>query len=488
MADVLQVSDIYCNHPRLFQKIIVPVDPLRDSPEYIIKTLSEGFQRASLEAKEVGAGNADLNAVETAWRLHEQLGATKKIKRFWRGLLYSCYIIAAFLTTLIAVLFTILTAGHAEELQWPATALAMTASLCIAVLQLLGADAELNDIQSTQARIVFEIFRFRMVSIGNFWWLGLFEMDDLTFAFVQRISKYSLNAREVLQDAESGNLGTMAGGRGHDSRHNQKKGGSGGYKKRSKAGDTEQNGTLKVSTNTSTKMHAARARFSKAIKEVMNELGSSDLYSKENLAHKRKAVFYSKQPTGMEKNRAQFENYVVNQLCLTDASDACKEIAISGLITPEDYFQLRVLPLLEWLDSEEDRLRLLTRLLQIGSMLLSGAAVVVGSAGHVEYIAIIVAGASGFFQVLKVMDLERRFHITSGAARELRGLESTWRAWGDLDRQSPSAAVHLVRTCEQLALQYSTNSAIQVDKSEIDVDPIAPQQQQYFGPRGDVNV
>jgi hypothetical protein len=165
MADVLQVCDLYCSNPRLFQKIVVPVDPLQDSSEYILKTLSEGFQRAALESREVGAGNADVDAVETAWRLHEQLGTTKAIKRFWRGFLYACYIIAGFLTTLVAVLFSYdFDNVKLDQLQWPATVLAIIGSLCIGILNLLSADAELNKIQNAQARIVFEIFRFRMVS------------------------------------------------------------------------------------------------------------------------------------------------------------------------------------------------------------------------------------------------------------------------------------------------------------------------------------
>jgi hypothetical protein len=43
-----------------------------------------------------------------------------------------------------------------------------------------------------------------------------------------------------------------------------------------------------------------------------------------------------------------------------------------------------------------------------------------------------------------------------------------------------SSVVHLVRTCEQLALQFATTSAIQVDKAEIGMktgsatDPFTP--------------
>jgi hypothetical protein len=43
-----------------------------------------------------------------------------------------------------------------------------------------------------------------------------------------------------------------------------------------------------------------------------------------------------------------------------------------------------------------------------------------------------------------------------------------------------SSVVHLVRTCEQLALQFATTSAIQVDKAEIGImtgsatDPFTP--------------
>jgi len=73
LADVVQIVDLYCANPRLFSMIIVTVDPLNESPEEIVKKMTLSFARALSESREVGAGDADKNAVEQAWRFHYQL-------------------------------------------------------------------------------------------------------------------------------------------------------------------------------------------------------------------------------------------------------------------------------------------------------------------------------------------------------------------------------------------------------------------------------
>ena len=180
------------------------IDPLRDEPEYVVRTFSEGFQRASMESREVGAGDADDSAVESAWRLHQQLGTTESIKSRQRTFLYLCYITAGFATTFLSVVFSFAktedvstdsnstcfnrtdTDGKTDnksdsnnsdtngvtdndtgldynDIQWPATAVACIASICIGILNLLATDETLQRIQNAQANIVYEIFRFRMV-------------------------------------------------------------------------------------------------------------------------------------------------------------------------------------------------------------------------------------------------------------------------------------------------------------------------------------
>jgi hypothetical protein len=167
LADVMQIVDMYCSNPILFRKIVVPVDPLNDSPDEIVKVMTLSFARANTEAREVGAGDADKNGVEHAWRLHEQLERSKIIKTFWRNCLYFLYILAGFFTVLIAVLNQTFSETYSDEItQWVAVSLAATVSLCGGILYLISADAQVNKISNAQARIIDEIFRFRMVSHG----------------------------------------------------------------------------------------------------------------------------------------------------------------------------------------------------------------------------------------------------------------------------------------------------------------------------------
>jgi hypothetical protein len=77
LADVFQIIDLYCDNPRLFQKIVVSVNPLNDTPDAIVKAVTLSFARAIMESREVGAGDADKKAVVQSWRFHSQLEKSK---------------------------------------------------------------------------------------------------------------------------------------------------------------------------------------------------------------------------------------------------------------------------------------------------------------------------------------------------------------------------------------------------------------------------
>jgi hypothetical protein len=313
--------------------------------------------------------------------------------------------------------------------QWIAMCLAAIVSLCSGILSLTSADSHINKIETAQAKITSEILRFRM-----------------------RVGKYSVNPHERKEDDET-----------NDARNSSRR----GLQSEKEVIANRRAGTQ--SQNLSKAMHDSRDSFSRSMEVIMQELSSVDLYYDK-----------SDQRSEHEKESGEFNAYVQSQLHLSSPADKRNEVVISGLMTPEDYYKLRLLPLLEHVEKEEDYLRLSTRSLQISSMICSSAAVILGAAGSVEPIPAVIAGSTGLFQVLKVNDFERRFEIASAAARELRGLDSRWDSLSDLDHQMRSSVVHLVRTCEQLALQFATTSAIQVDKAEIGMktgsatDPFTP--------------
>ena len=90
------------------------------------------------------------------------------------------------------------------------------------------------------------------------------------------------------------------------------------------------------------------------------------------------------------KERREFKDYVSSTLYLKSNEERRNNAVLSGLMTPEDYYELRVLPLLDEFEREESRLRLYTRCLQISSMILSSAAVVLGSANEVNAIPAVI--------------------------------------------------------------------------------------------------
>lgn len=409
IADVLQVVDLYCSNPRLFTKVVVPVDPLNDSPDYMVNKLMMSFARSNMEAREVGAGDADDKAVERAWRFHHQLDMTRRMKRSQRNLLYGLYIVAGFLTTVNAVVKEYAERySYAEVVQeglkWSTLGLAAVVSLCSGILGLLGADSQLAKIETAQAKIVCQLFQFRM-----------------------RAGKYSLRSEMERDGTDMDLLSRPA-----------KEGGL--------TGDP--------SSNRSTAMHRTRDRFSRQLKDISQELASQDLYY-DRLAQGRMCA----------NERRELENYVKEYLRNQNTKSS---VYISGVMTSSDYYTARVCPLLERIENEEDHLRGMTRFLQVSSMFASTAAVILSSAGVISPIPAVIAGATGLFQFLRVNDYERRFEIASAAARELGALDSYWQSLSDLDRLRRSSVVKLVTTCEELALQFETSSVIQVDKSLLD--------------------
>jgi hypothetical protein len=194
-----------------------------------------------------------------------------------------------------------LTAGKVakEAIPWVAMTLAAIVSLCSGILNLISADSHINKIEIAQAKIESEILRFRM-----------------------RVGKYSLSARERSVDDETNNT------------------------TKSSAKTIAERRAGAQSQNLSKEMHDCRDRFSRSMEIIMQDLSSVDLYY-----HK------SAQRPENAKESTEFKEYVQSQLHLRSFADKRNEVAISGLMTPEDYYKLRLLPLLDYVDKREDRLR-----------------------------------------------------------------------------------------------------------------------------------
>jgi hypothetical protein len=271
--------------------------------------------------------------------------------------------------------------------------------------------------------------------------MGLFSC--FCFDIMQRVGKYSLSAheRDLDNDTDCPSSGTTS-------------------KARRVPGDQPKPRSQRATNqHASAAMHASRQLFSKTLVVLVQDLSSLDLYPSKRFLERE---------IDDSHDRGFFEAYAGEQLHLPPWLERKAHIAISGLMTPEEYYEIRVQSMVRMLETEENKLRNITRALQITSMLCSSAAVILGSAGIIEPIPVVIAGATGIHQVLKVGDYERRFEIVSSAARELRGLDGHhWNALSDLDHQMRDSIVHLVSTCEQLLLQYATNSAIQVDNAQL---------------------
>jgi hypothetical protein len=81
----------------------------------------------------------------------------------------------------------------------------------------------------------------------------------------------------------------------------------------------------------------------------MQDLSSVDLYYQKSAQRPENA-----------KESTQFIEYVHSQLHLRSLTDKRNEAAIFGIMAPEDYYELRLLPLLDYVEKREDQLRLIT--------------------------------------------------------------------------------------------------------------------------------
>jgi hypothetical protein len=264
---------------------------------------------------------------------------------------------------------------------------------------------------------------------------------------MQRVGKYGLSAHEraLDNDTDGASSGTTTS-----------------KARRGPPGDQPKPRKQCIRLNASAAMHASRQMFSKTVLGIVQDLSSLDLYPSKRFLDGE---------INDSLDREFLETYAGKQLHLPPRLERKSFIAVSGMMTPEEYFEVRVQSMLIMLEAKENKLRIITRWLQITSMILSSAAVVLGSAGVIEPIPVVIAGATAIHQILKVGDFERRFETVSSAARELHGLDGQWGSLSDLDHQTRDSIVHLVSTCEQIVFQYETKSAIQVDKAELGMKP-----------------
>jgi len=244
-------------------------------------------------------------------------------KLFWRNVLYYTYIIAGFATTLLATLDRGTIRDDVD--QWIVMGFAMTASLCVGILNLTSADSQLQKIRAAQSRIVYEIMQFRTV------WQHVNSSEVCVFYIShtfrtcpqQRVGKYSLSAVERASEDELEKEGTAKA--------------SGGSCRRRKVVEVDAKAkSARKSNNVSKAMHQSRQKFSQSITSVMQDLASLDLYFDEGAQH-----------VSDSSTKPGFKAYVKDQLHIRgDATNARSDIAVSGLMTPEDYYEFRLLPLL----------------------------------------------------------------------------------------------------------------------------------------------
>ena len=210
---------------------------------------------------------------------------------------------------------------------------------------------------------------------------------------MQRVGKYSLSAHEraLDNDADGSSNGTTSKAR------------------RGPPGDQARPRGHRNHINASAAMHGSRQLFSKTLLVIVQDLSSLDLYPSKRFVDGN---------IDDSLDREFFEAYVCEQLHLPPRLEKKSFIAFSGIMTPEGYYDIRVRSMHRMLEDQENGLRNITRALQITSMVFSSAAVVLGSAGIIEPIPVVIAGATAIHQILKVGNFERRFERSCPMQRE----------------------------------------------------------------------
>lgn len=159
--------------------------------------------------------------------------------------------------------------------------------------------------------------------------------------------------------------------------------------------------------NSSILMNRSRKQFSATVEQIMSDSSSIDMYP----------LSFAGLNEPIEQGGLQKYVERVLKLRMLEKSFVADGSLVSGVMTPEIYYFLRLLPFLLFLEDNEFWLRLKTRLLQVANLALSSTAVVLSSTSerNVRLIPAVIAGATLISQFLKSFDYERRCKYPTNA-------------------------------------------------------------------------
>jgi len=214
IEDIINFSDISKSQPRLLEDIIISVNPMTDSPDYVLGKLSACFAVASTAVSETGAGLADKHIVRVAWTLHQRLVSASLQQQARSNAFLGWGLVLSFLATLASILVSFLENHEIPAIAaWQQSRWWRMADYSVVVLPALSSvvstmafnmnsNSKSAALECAAGELVHEIYRFRM-RVGPY---------DITAAGKKSssetvVSKTSDTPNETTEDA---NMSTRA--------------------------------------------------------------------------------------------------------------------------------------------------------------------------------------------------------------------------------------------------------------------------------------
>lgn len=439
-----KMVDCFNAQPARFRTSVVVIDVWQSKPEETLRRLSACFASSTLGVSKLDLGGYEANAssIAMAKQLRETLGDNCAIFSRRSNQLTSLSIGLSVATTAIAIWITYVDTqiGQAEwaddythSLGWPITlkliiVLPALAGLALQLLQRFSFVSKWSAMYMAKKQIEVEIFKFR-TSVGDYDMsspLKIGKQKDKN-KDKDHSPKYSLSgglrARDVFSKRVSDLYGHVL------------------------------SNTMREDSMSFTSQDLAFAVHNIAGSTTWKDL-AEPLMKKPANAEPSVAVVVASPPLAQKTlSRDDVER-------LYSLEDGCDDL--SG----EDYFEKRLIPLLEGYQRLAPKTAQRLRIYEIGLLVLSVLSTLLGALSMAVWIPIVLSLASGVAAFLQYEALQGRLAALNACIADLTAISSLWASLGVVEKRTKNLRTLMVDVTENTVLRIATAYVAGVAQAE----------------------
>ena len=108
IPEIMKLTQVHMQEPRLFKKTVVVADLVHDTPEDMLAIVSGCFANTDMVSLELGHGNANLKVTYEAWKRHLSLWENSRVLHMRANILELLIIVLSLITGALSVVFSAL--------------------------------------------------------------------------------------------------------------------------------------------------------------------------------------------------------------------------------------------------------------------------------------------------------------------------------------------------------------------------------------------